>query len=352
MRKNLFIILILTAIAGQSAFAQYYTLRVAGGYAWQGITPTQGIMGPKIDPLSPDKDGLLPMSNMNDSIPSVQSVYGSYGHGMNFTMAFGYMINPYIGVEMGVSYLKSANITCDQTRQLSTQTGFGTPPSYSTIPFYMNAHIESRAFGVSLMPSIIVKGAKPGWKVYPYGRVGISMPVFGGLEHDVTVDIDPTVYDLYPSLANSLYGSPYFLGKKTLVKLKTEGTVSIGVNGAMGIAYSPIPLITITAEVNGQYLVTRAKSAKITRWDDVKADGTVVSRIGDRGVYRTEFNFVDKLDNNSNNEDYNKTGTDKTKPKDDIRPSGPFSNLGFNIGVCINLSKEILKPFKEKKKKG
>lgn len=350
MKKSLLIVLLFAVACWQVSFAQYYTLRFAGGYAWPGITHTQGVMGPKVDPLSPDKDGLLPMSNMNDSIPSIQTVYGSYGKGMNFTFAFGYMINPYIGVEMGVSYLKSAKITCDQTRQLSTQTGFGQPPSFSTIPFFMNAHIETSAFGVSLMPSVIVRGQKPGWKVFPYGRVGISMPVFGGLVHDITIDVDKEVFDNYPTLVNSIYNAPYFLGKQTRVKLKTEGTVSIGVNGAMGIAYNPIPLITISAEVNGQYLVTRAKSAKITQWDSEKADGTVVSRINDRGVYRTEFNFVDKLDNTSNNEDYN-SATDKTKPKDDVRPTGPFSNLGFNIGICINLSKSILQPYKDKKKK-
>ena len=125
MRKNLFLVLIFAAIVCQSAFAQYFTLRVAGGYAWPGITPTQGVMGPKVDPFSPDKDGLLPMSNMNDSIPSIQTVYGSYGKGMNYTLGLGYMINPYIGVELGVSYLKSATIICDQTRQLTIQTGFG-----------------------------------------------------------------------------------------------------------------------------------------------------------------------------------------------------------------------------------
>ncbi len=351
MRKNLFISLILTGIFCQSVFAQYFTLRVGGGYAWPGITATQGVMGPKVDPLSPDKDGLLPMSNMNDSIPSIQSVYGSYGKGMNLSLGFGYMINPYIGVELGVAYLKSAKITCDQTRQLSIQTGFGVPPSFSTVPYYMNAHITTSAFGVSLMPSVILKGAKPGWKIYPYGHVGISMPIFGGLEHDITIDVDPNVFTEQPLLASSIYGSPYFLGKQTKVKLKTEGTVSIGVNGGMGIAYNPIPLISIMAEVNGQYLVTRAKSSKITQWDSEKADGTFESRLADRGVYRTQFNYVDKLTNTSNNEDYNST-TDKTKPKDDIRPAGPFSNLGFNVAVCFNLSKEILKPFKEKKKKG
>ena len=350
MRKNLLVALLLTGLCCQSVYSQYFTLRVAGGYAWPGLTKTGTIMGPKVDPFSPDKDGLLPMANMNDSIPSFKNTYGSYGHGMNFTLGFGYMINNYIGVELGVSYLKSATISCDQTRQLTIQTGFGQPPSFSSVPYYMNAHIESRAFGLSLMPSLVLKAAKPGWKLYPYGRLGISMPVFGGLEHDITIDVEERVYTEQPSLGDLIYNSPYYLGKQTKVKLETEGTVSLGVNGAIGLSFTPTPIFTVSAEVNGQYLITRAKGAKITQWDTQKADGTIENRIADRGVYRTEFTFVDELNNKSNNEDYN-SATDKTKPKDDLRPTGPFSNLGFNISVCINLSKDILKNYKKKEKK-
>ncbi|MFN8322648.1 MAG: outer membrane beta-barrel protein [Chitinophagales bacterium] len=340
MKKHLSILILLTAMTTQSVRAQYFTLRASGGYAFPGFIKSEPIIGPKIDPFSPDKDGLVPMANINDSVPYTQSVYGSYGKGGNFTFAFGYMINPYIGVEMGVSYLKSATITADQTKGLTIQTGFGNPPQFSFVGSYMKAHIETNAFGVSLMPSIILQGAKPGWKVYPYGRFGISMPVFGGLTHTVSIDVPDTTF------LQLIKGDPYYLGKHVDVELKTEGTVSVGFNGALGVAYKPLPYLAITAEVNGQYLVTRAKSAEITKWE---TDGK--DRLADRGVYRTHFNFVDKLDENSNNEDYNKTGTDKTKAKDDLRPSGPFNNIGFNIGVTFMLSKEILGKKKEDKKK-
>lgn len=334
MKKNILGLCALL-LGMQMAQAQYATLRVAGGYAGPGFLKQEQIIGPKIDPFSPQKDGLLPMSDINDSVPSIKNLYGSYGQGMNFTLAAGYMFNPYVGLEMGVSYLQSATYSCDQTRELTLQTGFGQPPAFSSIGKYMNAHITTNAFGLSLMPSIIVQGAKPGWKVYPYGRLGISLPVFGALYHNVKIDMAEDVDTGF--ISGTLSKSPYFLGKRTDVTLKTEGTVSIGFNGAIGIAYKPLPYLAVTLELNGQYLVTRAKKAEITKWE---TDGK--DRIGDRGVYRTEFNFVDKLDNKSNNEDYN-SSTDKTKAKDDLRPTAPFSNLGFNIGVCFMLSKQTLK---------
>lgn len=335
IRKILFMLSLIAAFPFLIQ-AQYFTLKLAGGYAWPGFQNSEQIMGPKIDPFSPEKDGLLPMANISDTLNLYEPVHGSYGNGGNFTFGFGYMINPYIGVEMGVSVLKSQTFRSAQTRGLTQRLIEGPPPVYQALGYYfMQANISTQALGLSLMPSIIIQGAKPGWKVYPYGRLGISLPVFGELEHKISIDVDTIVVGL-------IKDEPYYLGKHVDVTLKTEGTVSIGVNGALGIAYRPLPYLMITAEMNGQYLVTRAKSARVTQWD---TDGK--DRIADRGVYRTEFNFVDKLDKNSNNADYN-PNYDKTKPKDDLRPTGPFSNIGFNLGVTFLLSKETL----AKKKKG
>src|ERR1043165_5422184 len=105
MKKNL-VILSFIIVGFQVSCAQYFTLRFAGGYAGPGFIKSEPITGPKVDPFSPEKDGLIPMTNINDSIRSIQNIYGSYGKGGNFTFGFGYMINPYIGVELGVSYLK------------------------------------------------------------------------------------------------------------------------------------------------------------------------------------------------------------------------------------------------------
>ena len=110
--------------------------------------------------------------------------------------------------------------------------------------------------------------------------------------------------------------------------------MSIGINGSLGIAYKPLSFLDVFAEINGQYLDVRAKSSTITKWN---ADG--VSQIPARGVYRTQFNYVDQLTSTSNNADYN-SNYNPNKPKDDVRPTAPFSNLGLNVGVTFYFGKK------------
>ncbi|HWB64297.1 MAG TPA: outer membrane beta-barrel protein [Chitinophagales bacterium] len=315
------------------AHAQEFVLSLNGGYAWPGIGTPENVMGPKIDPYSPETDGLINLANLNDSIKLNKPVHGSYGKGGNLTFSFGYLINPYFGVGLGISYLHSASVTCDQIRQL---TGPGSAlPSVQT-NYYLNANISTNAYGLSIMPSVTINGCKPGWKVYPYARVGITLPVWGKVIHNVHISADS-------AFAKALLDkAPYFLGHNTDVRLETESTISVGINGAVGVCYRPIPLISVFAEINGQYLNVRAKSATITKWD---ADG--VDQIPARGVYRTQFNFVDKLTGESNNAEYN-SNYDASKPKDDTRPVAPFSNIGFNVGVNFYLSKTILQAKKKK----
>ena len=174
----------------------------------------------------------------------------------------------------------------------------------------------------------------------PYARMGISMPVYGGLTDHVTIDQNSGI----PTLVRA----PYFLGAHTVVTLTTQGALSLGINGAAGLKYNIFPFLSVFAEVNGQYLTTRAKSSKITQWD---ADG--VSQISNRGVYRTQFNFVDQLNGTSNNKQYNTNPNDpniNNKPKDDIGPTGSFSNLGLNVGLTFNLGKRDLKKDTDKDK--
>ena len=318
-----------------------FTLRVAGGYAGPGFIKSEQITGPKIDAYNPEKDGLTFMANRNffqDS--STQTTYGSYGQGMNFTLGLGYMFNNYIGIDMGISYLQSAKIKSNERHEIVLKT-FGN--FYAQTGHYFDLNISTSASELALMPSLVVRGAKPGWKVYPYGRLGITLPVFGGLVHDVNIKLEEGL-EGDTNLLNTLVKDPYYLGNETVVKLKTEGTVSVGFNGAIGVAYQPLPYMSVFLEMNGQYLVTRAKESKITQWD---ADG--VSKLEERGKYRTEFVYSDKLDKTSNNADYN-PNYDPNKPKDDFRANGPFNYLGFNVGLVFTFSKETLKKDPAKKK--
>lgn len=333
MKRTLLLVTLLW-VSAASLQAQF-TLRLAGGYAWPGFQTSEGITGPIIDPLNPGIDALGPLANITDTINGKAATYkpvkDSYGHGMNFTLGLGYTINKFFNFELGISYLKSVTISANQTRQLTEPAGSGGAVQY--LPAYLYAHITSNAFGISISPAFTVQAPIKHSKFMPYVRVGISMPVYGGLTDHVTITQNT-------GLA-FLQNSPYYLGATTNITLKTQGALSLGFNGAVGVKYNILPFISVFVEANGQYLTTRSKSSQITQWD---ADG--VSKIGsaatDRSVYRTQFNFVNQLNGTSNNAQYNPNYS-TSKPKDDIGPTGAFSNLGLNVGLTFNLSKKTLK---------
>jgi len=319
-------------VAFISSHAQEFTVRLAGGYAGPGFQNNENVLGPKVDPATPTTDGLVNLANINDSAHTYKPVHGSYGTGGNVTLAVGYMFNNYIGIDVGVGYGHSNDISCNQVRE---QPGFSPP-------VFLYANINSFSYAVTLTPAIVVSGAKTGWKVYPYGRLGLVLPVAGKLTDNVTIDAN-TLSGISPvSLNQDRYG---WLGNYTHVTLVTEGTLSLGISGAVGVAYRPLPFLSVFAELNGQYLQVRGKSSTITKWDATiiqNGTTTTVSDLAARGTYRTQFSYVDQLSPQSNNAAYN-ANYNPNQPKQDLRPTSPGSNLGFNVGVTFFLSKKTLK---------
>jgi opacity protein-like surface antigen len=318
-------------IMAQGAFS----LRIAGGYAGPGLLKSDPVYGPIVDPYRPERDGLVEMANRNFfSDSSVQFIRGSYGQGMNFTLGLGYMINPYIGFDMGINYQQSSKMKSVETHDII----LNNPPFVNIkLGQPITATISTSAYTLSLMPSIVVAAALPNWKAYPYARLGLTLPVFGALFHDLDIVVPDSLFDKNPGFDELLGKEPYYIGRKTDVRLETHGTISLGFNGAVGVAYKPLPFLNVFAEVNAQYLTVRAKDTKITKYD---IDG--VDKLEERGKYRTEFVYSDKLNTESNNADFN-PNYDRTKPKDDLRKNAPFHYFGFNVGVTFLLSKTTLK---------
>lgn len=301
-----------------------FTLRVAGGYAGPGLQNTENVLGPDIDPSTPQIDQLVNMANINDSTHTNKPIHGSYGTGGNVTLGVGYMFNRFIGFDIGLSYGHSTTMTATDYREIPL-----TPPAY------INATINTYAYAVALAPSLVITGEKTGWKVYPYGRFGIVLPVVGKLTHDITI-----------TSPIALNQSPFWLGNVTDVKLETTGAMSLGFGSALGVAYKPFPFMNVFLEINGQYLQVKGKSSTITEWTatvyNANGGSTVVNDIPGRGTYRTEFNYVSQLTSSSNNAQYNANYNPKA-PKEDLTPTSPGSNLGFNVGVTFFLSKKTLK---------
>ena len=115
MNKKFTLIVLAITVASSSLFAQskglFFTLN--GGYSWSGMQKTaqELTFQPGTPPTDPATSSIVSMMNQNLSDTSGNRykgyAYDGYGRGGVLNFSIGYMINPYVGVEMGLSYLLS-----------------------------------------------------------------------------------------------------------------------------------------------------------------------------------------------------------------------------------------------------
>ena len=378
--KKLNLLALCTILVASQSYAQYFTLKIGGGYAWAGLTSTNTLKGfqPYISDdisqaskvLDPAYANILDMANSTnhgyndinngnkyiDTSASKSIVHDSYGRGGNLSIAIGYRINPYISVDMGFNYLFGAS-----TRSTQVHDDFGLLGAGTTIKQ------ATWSAGASMMPSVTVYGAKPGWKVVPYVRAGLTLPIAGKTVHEIDVN------------------SPNFLGAYLLtssLRVETESQFSLGFNGAIGVQYTPVPLISIWAEINGNSLSVAAKTSTLTKYlvnstrysDNVSTSADRIAGTGNLPAalhavsndpltqYSRVIEFVNEVTTSSNTEQFGKvragqtagpTGTVNENANHQVaRVFAPFTAFGFNVGISINMSKKIFQdPFGKKAKK-
>ncbi len=361
MKKSILLLGAALSISAAS-FSQGFYLKVQGGYNFNGLQTNESLLAPRISASGTNiyTDALVTMANINEADSSYSPVKGSYGKGGNFSLGVGYMINHWFGVELGANYLWGSSISST----VVTQSTAGT-----TVVGLITGNVKAYSSGLSLSPALVFVASKPNWPVEPYAKVGLALPVYGVSKDIVDVDVPKNlVTDDQGNLA-ALWSKAY-LGTKNHMELSTQGTVSLGVNWSIGVRYTPknLPFITVYAESNGQWLNVRAKSTTITKYETLNPNtGQMVDRLHNsdaslnRPTYRTEFVYHDALNSNSNNANYSTNSpnpsqadylpknVDPNKPKDDIRPNAPFSNIGIQVGIQLNFGKEALASIKKKK---
>jgi hypothetical protein len=334
--KRLFTIALLVCGTIQGVNAQYGYLRVSGGYSWDAFQKTGQVLtfkpGAGTDPAG---STIVPMFNQNISGDTAQyyikNVNSGYAKGGALSLHGGYMINPYFGVEMGLTYLWGSTIN-SSAHYNDALLGKGATSSTSTF-----------SNGLSLMPGVFLRAAKPEAKIAPFARLGLSLPVFGATNHTLSIDAP-----------NSILGVV-----KSEIDVKTESTVSLGVNGSLGLSYTPIPILSVFAEMNAQYLFVRPKTSTLTKYN-LNINGQDNDMLATLSTFSKVTEFEDKLDVNSNTVIFGKerlgsgtpkaghTYVDETKARQDLRSSANFGAIGFNIGVTINMSKTIFAGLKKK----
>lgn len=373
MKKlNLLSILLIGAIC--QSYGQYFSLQIGGGYGGPGITNTNTIKGfqPLVSNRISDVNNVLDPANASvidfadfssygrhntdgsftDTAGSKKLVHGSYGAGANLTVALTYRINPYIAVGLNFNYLWGNTITSTQLygNSLSATLGDNTTIVEKT-----------HASGLSVMPSVTAFAAKAKWKVKPYVRFSLTLPLAGGVIHDIHIN-SPSALLATTHLTSDL-------------RVETESKFSLGFNGAVGVIYTPIPIISIWGEVTGTALNVAGKTSTLTEYvvdgtDNTSGAKTHADRIAGTGTlpalitalggnndpltqYSRVIEYADEINTNSNTTDYgkarDKTGAhngqagyvDESKNHQLARQYAPFANFGFSIGISINMSKKI-----------
>lgn len=331
--KKLSIVLIVIS-AALAANAQGFIFQWMGGYAWQPGS-TQPIAAQLFNPQTPTVDQWSNLSNVNVTTNLNQQIKNSYGHGFNFSMFFGYMINPYIGVALGVSYQRSATISASQITNLSLNNDSLNVPQ--AIPgAYLSNNITTYSQNLTLSPSIMLTLDRPKYKFYPYLRAGLTLPVFTVIQQHADMNL---------AGAGAYTASPDFLGAITTTGLETYTNFAMGFNGALGVGWKAYPFLHLFLEVNAQYLNMKGDFSQVTEWTadgiDYNYQGTYYGYTG-RGTYRSVFDYVKTLNSSSNNAAYN-PNYNPANAKQEISPNFPFSYIGFNFGVQLTLNKKVFK---------
>jgi hypothetical protein len=294
---------LITASVSAASFAQMYG-GVHAGYAL------------------PTANGVLGTTNVSNSTASPatstsENIYGTGGGGFSAGLNFGYMFSKHFGLDIAGTYIGSTPTVTNSTD--ATFTG-GT----------RKVTVTSTGSQIRVTPSLVVSAGGEG--ISPYARFGVAIPVGGE---------GATDYKDVTTLANTSYTKTY--------TVKSAGQLSIGFNSAIGVNIPFGEKMSIFGELALTTLSIKGKSATYTAYSDntptvfgTPALTTAVS-LSDRKSAQNNINFVDKLDNTSNNSTFNPTvknlagdrvsGFDTDKPSDVLATTSNNNSIGLMVGL-------------------
>lgn len=208
----------------------------------------------------------------------------SVGKGFNGGIALGYMFNEYIGAELSANYL------------LGTKTQL----TYEDDNDKLTLDIYGRMLRVS--PAIVIQAGEEG--INPYVRFGATI----GLANKMIFEAEEN-YNTQQEKTTTEY----------------TGNISTGVNAAAGVNFTIGYNISLFAEANLYSMSYAPEKSEKTKYTFNGED-----HLTDLSTREKETQFGDSYteDNSSNNPD---------EPRKAIKFNFPFSSIGANIGLRINL---------------
>lgn len=207
---------------------------------------------------------------------------GSFGTGLNGELGIGYMLNKNIGLGLDISYLiGKKNLSKDDRGNDKEQT-------------------EVSGSALAFTPNIVLSTAMEG-KIVPYAKAGLVIA-----SASVTSVRTGTV------------------GKIFVEEGKISGGIAFGFKGAMGVNFAVNEKIAIYGELAYTGMSYRPEKATLT-----KSTKNGIDVLPGLDVEDKETIFSAEVDNTA--------ASPSTSPSKAITPVLPFSSLGLNFGIMINL---------------
>ena len=248
-------------------------------------------------------------------VVSQRTIFGSFGQGIRASLAGGYMITPYFGVELELYYFhgfkQNYGSTTGGTQNQWNRTGY--------------------SYQMRAIPSLVVQA--PTEKFQPYARFGVLVPFWG-----------KTILE-----ENWAYVNGNTREKQTDI----DGKFSVGFEASMGVQYNINDNLGIYIQATYTALRIRSDKASTTKDNETDNAGNVTNRLETSRVIFKEIEFQDELTPESNtssalsvipdlppdvNVYVNNPSLDLDKPLNLPTQTSNFNTLAFSVGVKYTFS--------------
>jgi opacity protein-like surface antigen len=275
-------IVIIAVLMGATTFAQGLYINAGAGY---GFPAAPYLLGENSDI---QQNGEISSTHHFEIVKGS----GSLGKGLQAGAIIGYMFNPNVGAELGISYLFGGKIESKSEYQNDD---------------YSNMY-ESTLSAKMLRFTPALKMTAGKGNVKPYLKTGLVVGVAGKIKSE----------------SKSTSTGEYNEGT-TESEAEGTGGISIGFAGALGADFMFTDNIGIFAEMG---IITQSwapKKGEITKYT---VDGE--DHLDDMTTHDKEVEFVDSYSYTSG--DY-----DENSPDQELKTYFPFSSVGVNVGIKITL---------------
>lgn len=255
----------------------------------------------------------------NNVITAQRTVFGSFGQGARFSVAGGYMITPYFGVELEIYYFQGFK------QEYGSDNGASATRStqYSRTGY---------SYQMRATPTLIVQA--PEGKFQPYAKFGVLLPFFGKTVLEESWE--------------------YAVGGSRAKQTDVDGKFSVGFESSIGLQYNVNDNLGIYLQATYTGLRIRSDKALIVKDESVAPNGDVTNNLDNAEVYKTEIVFQDDLTQESNTiaginllpdvpDDVivRLNGTfDTDKPLNLPTQTSNFNALSFNVGIKYTFGQE------------